>query len=130
METIRTTGRRKTSVARIGLAPGKCEIKVNKKLLEKYFPSEFLRTAIKEPLHQVDEEAKYDIWVNVQGGGLKGQAEAIQLAIARALCEVNPEHRPQLKKGGMHLLTRDPRRVEPKKYGHKKARRSFQFSKR
>ncbi|MCG8340846.1 MAG: 30S ribosomal protein S9 [Cytophagales bacterium] len=130
MEVIRTTGRRKTSVARIGLATGKGEIKVNKRLLEEYFSTEILRVAVKEPLHQVDGEDKYDIWVNVKGGGLKGQAEAIQLAIARALCEVNPKYRPQLKKEGMRLLTRDPRKTERKKYGHKKARRSFQFSKR
>jgi small subunit ribosomal protein S9 len=128
METINTIGRRKTSVARIYLTAGKGEIQVNKVPLETYFPSLNISTLVKQPLDQVEVADKYDIRINVKGGGFKGQAEAIRLAIARALCEVNAEFKPSLKKEG--FLTRDSRMVERKKYGRKKARKSFQFSKR
>jgi small subunit ribosomal protein S9 len=128
MEQLNAIGRRKTSVARIYLTSGKGAIEVNKRSLEDYFPSEVLRMVVQQPLHQVAVAEQYSIRVNVQGGGLKGQAEAIRLAIARALCQVNIEHRPSLKQAG--YLTRDSRIVERKKYGRKKARKSFQFSKR
>jgi small subunit ribosomal protein S9 len=128
METINTIGRRKTSVARIYLTAGKGEIKINKVPLETYFPSLNISTLVKQPLDQVAVADKYDIRINVKGGGFKGQAEAIRLAIARALCEINAEFKPSLKKEG--FLTRDSRMVERKKYGRKKARKSFQFSKR
>ncbi len=128
MEVINTIGRRKTSVARIHLQPGKGKIIVNKSSVEEYFPSEILRIIIKQPFNTIEAEGKFDVKVNVDGGGIKGQAEAIRLAIARALCEVDIEYRPPLKKEG--FLTRDPRMVERKKYGRRKARRRFQFSKR
>jgi len=128
MEVINTIGRRKTSIARIHLQPGKGKIIVNKSSVEEYFPSEILRIIIKQPFKTIEAEGKFDVKVNVDGGGIKGQAEAIRLAIARALCEVDIEYRPPLKKEG--FLTRDPRMVERKKYGRRKARRRFQFSKR
>ena len=128
MELINAVGRRKTSVARIYLTSGKGEISVNKRPLENYFPSEAIITLVKQPLYQVEVATQYDIRVNVTGGGFKGQAEAVRLAIARALCQVNPAYRPSLKQGG--YLTRDPRMVERKKYGRRKARKRFQFSKR
>lgn len=128
MELINTIGRRKTSVARIYVKPGKGLIEVNDREMANYFPSPILQTIIKQPLVSTDVDNKYDIKVNVLGGGSTGQAEAIRLAIARALCEINIEYRPILKKEG--FLTRDPRMVERKKYGKRKARRAFQFSKR
>lgn len=128
MDTLNALGRRKTSVARIYLASGKGEIKINKRSLENYFPSEVLRMVVQQPLHQAEVAQQYNIQVNVQGGGLKGQAEAIRLAIARVLCQANSEYRPGLKQAG--YLTRDPRMVERKKPGQKKARKKFQFSKR
>ena len=128
MDEINTIGRRKTSVARIRVASGKGNITVNNKDVEQYFPSEILRIIINQPLDVIDEKGKYDIKVLVDGGGIKGQAEAIRLAIARALCEIDQENRPPLKKEG--FLTRDPRMVERKKYGRRKARKKFQFSKR
>lgn len=128
MEVINTIGRRKTSVARIYLKSGKGNILVNGRGFEDYFPAEILRTIVKQPLAILNAEANYDININVDGGGVKGQAEAIRLAISRALVEENPENKPQLKKEG--FLTRDPRMVERKKYGKRKARRAFQFSKR
>lgn len=128
MEVINTIGRRKTSVARIYMQPGKGEIKVNNKDMAEYFPMDVMQIVIKQPLNVVEADGKFDIKVNVDGGGFKGQAEAIRLAIARALCEVDPEYRPPLKKEG--FLTRDSRMVERKKYGRRKARRRFQFSKR
>jgi small subunit ribosomal protein S9 len=128
MEVINTIGRRKTSVARIYLAPGKGDISINNRVIKEYFPSEILQTIVKQPLHVISADGKYDIKANVDGGGSKGQAEALRLAIARALCEIDPEHRPPLKKEG--FLSRDPRMVERKKYGRRKARRKFQFSKR
>jgi len=128
MEVINTIGRRKTSVARIRVKPGKGKISVNNSKVEEYFPSEILRIIINQPLVVADVKGKFDITVNVDGGGIKGQAEAIRLAISRALCEVDIEYRPALKKEG--FLTRDPRMVERKKYGRRKARKKFQFSKR
>jgi len=128
MEVINALGRRKTSVARIYLTQGNGKITVNKRELGDYFPSEILQTIVNQPLELTSETGKYDISVNVQGGGTTGQAEAIRLAISRALVEINPEHRPVIKPEG--FLTRDPRMVERKKYGRRKARRRFQFSKR
>ncbi len=128
MEKINTIGRRKTSVARIYLQPGQGKITVNNRDIENYFPSPILRIIVNQPLEICGESGKYDINVNVYGGGTTGQAEAIRLAIARALTEMNAEHRTALKPEG--FLTRDPRMVERKKYGRRKARRRFQFSKR
>jgi small subunit ribosomal protein S9 len=128
METINTSGRRKASVARIYLDSGKGKITVNKKEIDNYFPREMDRNKILFPLELVGEEKSYDIRVNVAGGGLTGQSEAIRLAVSKALCEINEEHRPALKAEG--LLRRDDRVVERKKPGQKKARKKFQFSKR
>jgi len=128
MEIINTIGRRKTSVARIYVQPGKGQIIINERELKDYFPSEILQTTVKQALTIVKQEANYDVNVNVEGGGTKGQAEAIRLAIARALVTINNENRPALKKEG--LMTRDSRMVERKKPGRRKARRRFQFSKR
>jgi small subunit ribosomal protein S9 len=128
MEVINALGRRKTSVARIYLSQGKGQITVNKRELDDYFPSAILRTIIQQPLEITEEVGKYDINVNVIGGGITGQAEAIRLAIARALVDINPDFRAMIKPEG--FLTRDPRMVERKKYGRRKARRKFQFSKR
>jgi small subunit ribosomal protein S9 len=128
MEVINAIGRRKTSVARIYLTQGSGKITVNGRELVDFFPSEVLRIKVQQSLELCKESGKYDIKVNVQGGGNTGQAEAIRLAISRALTEISAEHRPALKKEG--FLTRDPRMVERKKYGRVKARRRFQFSKR
>lgn len=128
MEVVNTIGRRKTSVARLYMSAGKGEVKINNRDLKEYFPFEIYQTIVKQPLVLVSEDGNFDVKLNVAGGGYKGQAEAIRLAISRALCEINPEHRPPLKKEGW--LTRDPRMVERKKPGRRKARRAFQFSKR
>ena len=128
MEVINTIGRRKTSVARIYMTPGKGAITVNNKDVATYFPVDIMQIIIKQPLTTVEAVDKFDIKVNVDGGGIKGQAEAIRLAIARGLCQVDEDHRPALKKEG--FLTRDARMVERKKPGRKKARKKFQFSKR
>ena len=128
MEVINTIGRRKTSVARIYMQPGKGKISVNNKDMQEYFPVDIMQIIVKQPLTVVDVDGKYDIKVNVDGGGVKGQAEAVRLAIARALCKVDEEFRPPSKKEG--FLTRDSRMVERKKYGRRKARKKFQFSKR
>ncbi len=128
MEVISKIGRRKTSVARLYLSAGNGTISVNGRTLENYFPSEIHKIIIKQPLVLLESDGKYDIKINVNGGGSKGQAEAIRLAVSRALCELDEENRPPLKKEG--FLTRDPRMVERKKYGRRKARRRFQFSKR
>ena len=128
MDVINTIGRRKTSVARIYMQPGKGKISINNKAMEDYFPVDIMQIIVKQPLTVVDVDGKYDIKVNVDGGGVKGQAEAVRLAIARALCKVDEEFRPPLKKEG--FLTRDARMVERKKYGRRKARKKFQFSKR
>jgi len=121
-------GRRKEAVARIYLSKGTGNITVNDREYKAYFPIMYLQNQVELPLKTVDVQSSFDIVVNVQGGGPKGQAEAIKMAIARVLCEVNPEYRPSLKKEG--LMTRDSRSVERKKFGKRKARRSFQFSKR
>lgn len=128
MEVINTIGRRKTSVARLYMQPGNGEVKVNGRDIKEYFPSDVLQIIVKQPLNLVEQMENFDLKVNVDGGGSTGQAEAIRLAISRALCEIDVEHRPALKKEG--FLTRDPRMVERKKYGKRKARRAFQFSKR
>ena len=128
MEVINTIGRRKTSVARVYLQPGKGDITVNNKEMAEYFPVDIMQIIVKQPLQTVEVDGKYDIKVNVDGGGVKGQAEAVRLAISRALCEIDNENRSPLKKEG--FLTRDSRMVERKKYGRRKARRRFQFSKR
>ncbi|TXE03274.1 30S ribosomal protein S9 [Algoriphagus aquimarinus] len=128
MEMINKIGRRKTSVARIYMAPGNGTITVNNRSLEVYFPFELHQIVVKQPLTLVGVNGNYDIKINVDGGGITGQAEAARMAISRALCEFDIEHRPALKKEG--FLTRDPRMVERKKPGRRKARRKFQFSKR
>lgn len=128
MEVINTIGRRKTSVARIYVAQGEGNITVNKRDFKVYFPTEVLQTIAMQSLAVCDQLGKFDIKVNVRGGGIAGQAEAVRLAIARALVKVNEEFKPALKAEG--FLTRDPRMVERKKYGRRKARRKFQFSKR
>ena len=128
MEIINTIGRRKTSIARVYVKPGKGVIVINERELKEYFPSEILQTTVKQALAISKSEGNYDVTVNVEGGGFKGQAEAIRLGIARALVNINTENRPALKKEG--LLTRDSRMVERKKPGRRKARRRFQFSKR
>ncbi|MFC4871419.1 30S ribosomal protein S9 [Negadavirga shengliensis] len=128
MEVINTIGRRKTSVARIYLKAGNGNITVNNRTLDAYFPFDLHQIVVKQPLVLVNEDGAYDIKINVDGGGIKGQAEAIRMAISRALCEVNSEFRGPLKKEG--FLTRDSRMVERKKAGRRKARRRFQFSKR
>ncbi len=128
METIHTIGRRKTSVARLFMNEGTGKIIVNGRLFEEYFPLETHRVDILKPFVVTDTVGKFDLKVNVKGGGITGQAGAIRLAIARALLEVDPENRAKLKPE--KLLTRDPRMVERKKYGRPKARKKFQFSKR
>ena len=128
MEVIKTIGRRKTAVARTYLSSGKGEIKVNNRDFKEYFPSEVLQIIVKQPLVTTEQNDNFNISINVFGGGLSGQAEAIRLSIARALVELDPESRPALKSEG--FLTRDSRMVERKKYGRRKARRAFQFSKR
>ena len=128
MEVINTIGRRKAAVARIYLSDGKGQITVNQKDYKEYFPKETLQYVVEQPLKLVEVEGKYDIKVNLDGGGFKGQAEALRLAISRALVKIDPEYKPVLKTQG--LLTRDPRTVERKKPGQPKARKRFQFSKR
>ena len=128
MEVINKIGRRKESVARIYVKSGNGTIVVNKRALDKYFPFELHQIVVKQPLVLVNEDGAYDININVDGGGISGQAEAIRMAISRALCEINEDHRSPLKKEG--FLTRDSRMVERKKPGRRKARRRFQFSKR
>ena len=122
------TGRRKTSTARVFLRPGKGVISVNHREFSNYFPSEALRVAVKQPLLLTETGDKFDVLCTVAGGGITGQAGAIRLGIARALCDVSVDNRPRLKKEG--LLTRDARAKERKKYGMAGARKRFQFSKR
>jgi len=122
------TGRRKTSTARVYLRPGGGEVKINRKSFDQYFPNETLRMIIRQPLHLTETVNKFDILVNVNGGGPAGQAGAIRHGITRALLEFNADLRPTLKHAG--LVTRDPRIKERKKYGQKGARKRFQFSKR
>jgi len=128
MDTIHKIGRRKTAVARIYLSEGKGNILVNKKDFKEYFTTSHLQYKIMQALTLTDNAEAFDIKVNVFGGGITGQAEAIRLAISRALIELDAENRAILKPQG--LLTRDPRMVERKKFGQKKARKKFQFSKR
>ncbi|MHC1778423.1 MAG: 30S ribosomal protein S9 [Lentimicrobium sp.] len=128
MEVINTLGRRKTAVARIYLKDGNGVITVNGRDYKEYFPTGTLQYVVTQSLEVAESLGKYDIKVNLDGGGITGQAEALRLAISKALCEINPEFRPPLKAKG--LLRRDPRMVERKKPGQKKARKKFQFSKR
>jgi small subunit ribosomal protein S9 len=128
MEVINTLGRRKTAVARIYLKDGNGIITVNGRDYKEYFPTGTLQYVVTQSLEVAESIGKYDIKVNLDGGGITGQAEALRLAISKALCEINPEFRPPLKAKG--LLRRDPRMVERKKPGQKKARKKFQFSKR
>ncbi len=128
MGTIHTIGRRKTAVARIYVSEGNGTITVNKRALDNYFTTGTLQYKVQQPLTLTENAENYDIKVNVYGGGINGQAEAVRMAIARAMCEVDAENRSILKPEG--LLTRDPRMVERKKFGQKKARKKFQFSKR
>ncbi|MFS4455917.1 30S ribosomal protein S9 [Maribacter sp. 2304DJ31-5] len=128
MEIIHKIGRRKTAVARVYVSEGKGNITVNDRELKDYFPTATLQYKVKQPFALTENEDNFDVKVNVYGGGITGQAEAIRLAISRAVCEIDAEHRETLKPEG--LLTRDPRMVERKKFGQKKARKKFQFSKR
>ncbi len=128
MGVVHKIGRRKTAVARVYLSEGKGNITINKKDVADYFTTATLQYKINQPFALTETEGSYDVKVNVFGGGITGQAEAVRLAISRALCEINEEHRAALKPEG--LLTRDPRMVERKKFGQKKARKKFQFSKR
>ena len=128
MEITNKIGRRKTAIARVYLQPGKGEIIVNSRELGDYFKSEIHQSTVKQALTILNAENNFDVKANVEGGGIKGQAEAVRLAISRALVAVNPEDKPALKKEG--LTTRDSRMVERKKYGKTKARKRFQFSKR
>lgn len=128
MEKINAIGRRKAAVARVYVTEGTGNIIVNKRPLDVYFPSSILRYVVKQPLQTLDCAEKYDILVHLDGGGYKGQAEALRLAIARALVKINPEDKPALRAEG--FMTRDARSVERKKPGQPKARKRFQFSKR
>ena len=128
MEVVNAIGRRKAAVARVFVKEGTGVITINKKDLALYFPSSILQFIVKQPLATLGVVEKYDIKVNLNGGGFKGQAEALRLAIARALVKINPEDKPALKAEG--FVTRDPRAVERKKPGRPKARKRFQFSKR
>lgn len=128
MEVVSSIGRRKAAIARIYVSEGKGEILVNKRDFKEYFPVEQFQYIIQQPLTLVDSLTKFDIKVNVKGGGVKGQAEALRLAIARALVKIDPENKEKIKAN--KLLTRDSRVVERKKPGRPKARKRFQFSKR
>jgi small subunit ribosomal protein S9 len=128
MEVVNTIGRRKTAVARIYLNEGKGNITINKREFKEYFPTTTLQYIVTQPLTLAEAVEKYDIQVNLDGGGIKGQAEALRLAITRALMKIDPELRKDLKAAG--FVTRDPREVERKKPGRPKARKRFQFSKR
>lgn len=128
MEVVNALGRRKAAVARIFMSEGKGEITINKREFTNYFPSPMLQYVVKQPLDKLGVTEKYDIKVNLNGGGFNGQAEALRLAIARALVKINPDDKKVLKEEG--FMTRDPRQVERKKPGQPKARKRFQFSKR
>jgi small subunit ribosomal protein S9 len=128
MAVTHTIGRRKTSVARVFLKEGKGDITVNKKNFKDYFNTPTLHYKLEQAFALTETTGQYDVTINVEGGGITGQAEAIRLGIARALVEVNADFKPMLKADG--LMTRDPRMVERKKFGQKKARKKFQFSKR
>ena len=128
MEVVNTVGRRKAAVARVFVKPGTGNITINHKALDVYFPLNILQYEVKQPLLVTETAEAYDVVVNLVGGGIKGQAEAARLGIARALCQIDAEMRPVLKKNG--FMTRDPREVERKKPGQPSARAKFQFSKR
>lgn len=128
METVNAVGRRKAAIARVILTEGNGEITINHREHGKYFPSSILQYIVKQPLTTLDVTEKYNIRVNLDGGGYKGQAEALRLAIARALVKINPDDKKALRAEG--FMTRDPRVVERKKPGRPKARKRFQFSKR
>ncbi|MFN4084527.1 MAG: 30S ribosomal protein S9 [Spirosomataceae bacterium] len=128
MQVINALGRRKTAVARIYMKPGNGDVTINGRTLVEYFPTEVLQIILNQPFTISENLGKFDVKVNVRGGGIAGQAEAIRMAISRALCESDETNRPVLKKEG--FLTRDSRMVERKKYGRAKARKRFQFSKR
>ena len=128
MAVIHAIGRRKTSVARVYVQEGKGNIVINNKALSDYFPSAIMQFKVEQPFAILEEKGNFDVKVNVEGGGLTGQAEAIRLGISRAMVLINPDHRATLKPDS--LMTRDPRMVERKKFGQKKARKKFQFSKR
>lgn len=128
MGVVHKIGRRKCAVARVYVSEGTGTITVNKRALENYFPTASLQYKVMQPLTMTENAGNFDVKVNVYGGGTTGQAEAVRMAIARAMCEVDIENRSVLKPEG--LLTRDPRMVERKKFGQKKARKRFQFSKR
>ncbi len=128
MEVVNALGRRKAAVARVFVREGSGKIVINKRAFENYFPSSILQYVVKQPLTTLDVLEKYDITINLDGGGYKGQAEAARLGIARALVKINPEDKPSLKVEG--FMTRDSRVVERKKPGQPGARKKFQFSKR
>jgi small subunit ribosomal protein S9 len=128
MDVISTIGRRKSAVARIYMTPGKGNITINDRELNDYFPTDILQYVVRQPLNLLGVLESYDVKVNLDGGGYTGQAEALRMAISRALVELDPENRPKLKHAG--FMTRDPREVERKKPGRPKARKRFQFSKR
>lgn len=128
MELINAIGRRKAAVARVFVKEGNGTITINKRELDNYFPSSILQYVVKQPLNKLGVAEKYDIRVNLDGGGFKGQAEALRLAIARALVKINPDDKSALRSEG--FMTRDSRVVERKKPGRPKARKRFQFSKR
>lgn len=128
MSVVNTLGRRKAAVARVYLSKGKGKITINKRDVKEYFATPVLLEKVNQPFNLTDTLGQYDAKINVDGGGVNGQAEAIRLGISRALVEVNADYKPMLKAEG--LMTRDPRMVERKKPGQKKARKKFQFSKR
>lgn len=128
MEVINTIGRRKAAIARVYMTEGKGKITINKRDYKEYFTTETLQYIIQQPFNLLNLTNKYDIKVNLDGGGVKGQAEALRLGIARALVKINPEDKTALRAAG--FITRDPRQVERKKPGQPKARKRFQFSKR
>lgn len=128
MEVVNSIGRRKAAVARVYVKEGSGKILINKRELETYFPSSILQYVVKQPLNKLGVAEQYDININLQGGGYKGQSEAARLGIARALVKINPEDKSALRSEG--FMTRDPREVERKKPGQPKARKRFQFSKR
>jgi small subunit ribosomal protein S9 len=128
MEIVNAVGRRKASVARVYVSNGSGKVSINGKPLEDYFPQKYMQSSVIDPFAAIDAANQYDLKVNVNGGGFKGQAEAIRLGVSRALVKINEDNKPALK--AKKYMTRDARVVERKKYGKPKARKSFQFSKR
>jgi small subunit ribosomal protein S9 len=128
MEVVNALGRRKAAIARVYVKEGSGKILINKRELDSYFPSSLLQYVVKQPLNKLGVAEQYDVTINLQGGGYKGQSEAARLGIARALVKINPDDKPALRAEG--FMTRDPREVERKKPGKPKARKRFQFSKR